>query len=121
VEDQVEVGKYAAAALRSYGYRVILVDSALEALLLCESERIDLVLTDVVMPNVSGRDLADRLATVRPGIKVLFMSGYTDNVIERHGVLEDSARFIQKPFSPVELAGRVRAVLGSFATGGHSL
>jgi PAS domain S-box-containing protein len=112
VEDQAEVGKYTAAVLRSYGYRVILVDSALEALLLCERERIDLVLTDVVMPNVGGRDLADRLETVQPGIKVLFMSGYTGNVIERHGVLEDSARFIQKPFSPAELAARVRTVLG---------
>ncbi|MFI5381934.1 MAG: response regulator, partial [Tepidisphaerales bacterium] len=72
-----------------------------------------LVLTDVVMPNVSGRELADRLETLQPGIKVLFMSGYTDNVIEHQGVLDEGAEFIQKPFSPEELARKVRAVLGS--------
>ena len=70
------------------------------------------MLTDVVMPNVSGRELADRLEKLRPGIKVLFMSGYTDDVIVHHGVLEEGAEFIQKPFSPEELAGKVRAVLG---------
>jgi DNA-binding response OmpR family regulator len=98
--------------LKSYGHRVISAESAGDALLFCERERIDLVLTDVVMPNVSGRELAGRLEALRPGIKVLSMSGYTDNVIEHHGVLEQGARFIQKPFSPEELAGRVRGVLG---------
>jgi DNA-binding response OmpR family regulator len=111
VEDQADVRKYAAAALKEYGYRVIPAANAGEALLLCQRERVDLVLTDVVMPNVSGRELADRLETLQPGIKVLFMSGYTDNVIVHHGVLEGGAKFIQKPFSPEELAGKVRAVL----------
>jgi hypothetical protein len=112
VEDQAEVRKFAVAVLKSYGHRVISAESAGDALLFCERERIDLVLTDVVMPNVSGRELAGRLEALRPGIKVLSMSGYTDNVIEHHGVLEQGARFIQKPFSPEELAGRVRGVLG---------
>jgi len=114
VEDQAEVREYAAAVLKAYGYRVIQVESAGEALLLYERERggIDLVLTDVVMPNVSGRELADRLEKLQPGIKVLFMSGYTDNVIVHHGVLEAGALFIQKPFSPEQLATRVREVLG---------
>jgi PAS domain S-box-containing protein len=111
VEDQAEVRKYTVAALKEYGYRVIQAENAGEALLLCQRERVDLVLTDVVMPNVSGRQLADRLETLQPGIKVLFMSGYTDNVIVHHGVLEGGAKFIQKPFSPEELAGKVRAVL----------
>jgi CheY-like chemotaxis protein len=113
VEDQAEVRKYAVAALTAKGYRVMAAGDAGEALLLCEQERIDLVLTDVVMPNVSGRELADRLQGLQPGIKVLFMSGYTNNVIEQHGVLEGGANFIQKPFSREELAGKVRAVLGT--------
>src|SRR5664279_3093615 len=111
VEDQADVRKYAAAALKEYGYRVIPAANAGEALLLCQRERVDLVLTDVVMPNVSGRELAERLEKLQPGIKVLFMSGYTDNVIEQRGVLEKGAGFIQKPFSPEELARKVRAVL----------
>ena len=117
VEDQAEVRDYAVAVLKAYGYRVIEAENAGEALLLCERERgrIDLVLTDVVMPNVSGRELADRLEKLQPGIKVLFMSGYTDNVIVHHGVLEEGAEFIQKPFSPEQLAGKIRAVLSLWA------
>ena len=69
------------------------------------------MLTDVVMPNMSGPELANRLAKLRPGIKVLFMSGYTDDVIVHQGVLDEGAEFIQKPFSPRELAGKVREVL----------
>ncbi|MGO9008872.1 MAG: response regulator [Bryobacteraceae bacterium] len=113
VEDQAEVRKYAVAALKEYGYRVIPVENAGEALLRCEQEGIDLVLTDIVMPHISGRELADRLKTLQPGIKVLFMSGYTDNIIGHHGVLEDGAEFIEKPFSPEELARKVRTALGA--------
>ena len=111
VEDQAEVRKYAVAALKAKGYRAIPAENAGEALLLFERERIDLVLTDVVMPNVSGRELADRLEKLQPGIKVLFMSGYTDDAIANRGILDEGARFIQKPFSPEELAGKVREVL----------
>jgi hypothetical protein len=118
VEDQPEVRKYAAAALQAYGYRVIQAENAGEALALCEreSERIDLILTDVVMPNISGKELANRLEQRWPGIKVLFMSGYTDNAIMQNGVLEEGAEFIQKPFSPDQLATKVREVL---AASGH--
>jgi len=112
VEDQADVRNYAVAALKGYGYRVIPVESAAEALKRCAREPIDLVLTDVVMPRIGGKELANRLETLWPGVKVLFMSGYTDNVIERHGVLEEGAAFIQKPFSPEQLARKVRAVLG---------
>ena len=114
VEDQESVRNYAAAALSSYGYRILQAANAGEALMICELERrrIDLVLTDVVMPHTSGRELAGQLAKMRPGIQVLFMSGYTDNVVVQHGVLDESAHFIQKPFSPQELAGKIRAILG---------
>ncbi len=113
VEDQAEVRKYAAAALGAYGYTVIQAETAAEALLLCERERerIDLVLTDVVMPNVSGGELAGRLRIRWPGIKVLFMSGHTGGTILDHGVLDQGAAFIQKPFSPDQLAIKVREVL----------
>ncbi len=115
VEDQAEVRKYAANALRAYGYRVIQAENASEALLLCERERqgIDLVLTDVVMPNLSGWELADLLRKHWPGIKVVFMSGYTDDAIMHQGVLERGAGFIQKPFSPFQLASEVRRALGA--------
>lgn len=112
VEDQRSVRKYAAKALKSYGYRVISAESGEEALRLCERAPIDLVVTDVVMPNLSGRELADRLGILKPAIKVLFMSGYTGSVIERHGILQEGAQFIQKPFNPEELASKVRSVLG---------
>jgi DNA-binding response OmpR family regulator len=92
---------------------VIQAESAGEALLECAraEQPIDLVLTDVVMPLMSGRVLADRLGERWPGIKVLFMSGYADDIIVRHGVAGQGVELIQKPFSPDELAGRVRAML----------
>ena len=113
VEDQAEVRDYAADALRAYGYRVIEAENASEALLLYETERdaIDLVLTDVVMPNLSGRELADLLAEKRPDVRVLFMSGYTDDDILRPGALRKGTEFIQKPFSPRQLAAKVREIL----------
>jgi PAS domain S-box-containing protein len=115
VEDQAEVRKYAAAALRVYGYQVMEAANAGEALLLWEraGERIDLILTDVVMSGLSGRELADRLKKLQPRIKVLFMSGYTDDTIVHHGVRQKDAEFIQKPFSPDQLAIKVREMLGA--------
>ena len=114
VEDQAEVRNYAVAVLEVHGYRVFQAENATEALALCEreQERIHLLLTDVVMPKLSGRELAARISKMRPGIEVLFMSGYNDDVITKHGVLQAGAEFIQKPFSPAELALKVRSVLG---------
>ena len=114
VEDQHGVLQYAVAALSAYGYRVLKAGNRSEAVQAFEQERgcIDLVLTDVIMPNGSGRELADELERRQPGIKVLFMSGYTDEAIAHHGVLEEGAEFIQKPFSPQQLATKVRQVLG---------
>jgi PAS domain S-box-containing protein len=113
VEDQAEVRKYAADVLGSYGYKVIQAESASEALRLCdrEPEHMDLVVTDVVMPNMSGRELADRLARRWPDIKVLFMSGYAHDAIASPGALRVGVGFIQKPFSPAQLACEVRGML----------
>ena len=109
VEDLTEVRELAAAVLKSSGYRILQAANAAEALRLCECEPVHLVLTDVVMPNTSGRVLANRLAELYPEIHVLFMSGYTGDVLD--GLLERGAHFIAKPFDPVELSQKVRAIL----------
>jgi hypothetical protein len=113
VEDQAKVRKFVVAALRAYGYQAMEAANAGEALLLCEREceRIDLVLTDVVMPSMSGTELAERLRKRWPAIKVMFMSGYTDDAIVQHGVLPKDEEFIQKPFGPEQLAIKVRKML----------
>lgn len=112
-EDEEMVRKLALEVLESYGYRVLMAASGGAALLVCErhKERIHLLITDVVMPEMSGRELSDRLAQIRPEMKVLYMSGYTDNAIVHQGILDAGAHFIQKPFSPNVLARKVREIL----------
>jgi CheY-like chemotaxis protein len=109
VEDLAGVREFVVAALLTYGYQAIPAEDGIEALRLCEREdgRIDLVLTEVAMPNLGGRELAERLRQRRPGIKVLFMSAY-DAAVASDG---DTENFIQKPFSPDQLAERVREML----------
>jgi PAS domain S-box-containing protein len=118
VEDEEQVRAVVLSVLRRQGYHVIPAQNAGEALLLCErhSGKIDLLLTDVVMPQMSGPDLARRLASIRPGMRVLCMSGYTDDSIVRHGVLESGVAFIQKPITPALLARKVREVLDADPT-----
>jgi CheY-like chemotaxis protein len=112
-EDEEIVRELAREVLEAYGYRVLAATNGGSALLICErhTEPIHLLVTDVVMPEMSGRELADRLSQLRPEMKVLYMSGYTDNAIVHQGVLDEGANFIQKPFAPNALARKVREVL----------
>ena len=111
VEDQKEVRNYAVGVLKEFGYRAIPAENVGEALLLSEKKRFDLVLTDVVMPHASGKELAERLKKIQPEIRVLFMSGYAGSIVQQHGVLEGASMFIQKPFTPEDLAKKVRAAI----------
>jgi PAS domain S-box-containing protein len=114
VEDDNLVRGMTAAMLEEIGYTVLVAETPLHALSLCEKRdmAIDLLLTDVVMPGMNGTELRDKVQAIRPGIKVLFMSGYTSNVIVHHGVLEEGVRFIHKPFSMHDLAWKVRDAIG---------
>jgi hypothetical protein len=115
VEDLASVRAVARQVLERRGYKVLAAADGPGALRLAStfSGSIDLLLTDVVMPHVSGRHLADRLTELRPEIKVLYMSGHMDDAIVRHGVLEAGTSFLQKPFTPDTLARKVREVLDS--------
>ena len=114
VEDEDMLRESICRSLKIYGYTVLAARHGGEALLLGERHPgpIHLLLTDVVMPQMNGRDLADRLTPLRPDIKVLYMSGYTENAIVRHGVLETGIFFIPKPFRIKTLMGKIREILG---------
>jgi nitrogen-specific signal transduction histidine kinase len=113
VEDETQVRELAYTMLTRLGYRVMLAQNPAEALRVSAgfSGQIDLLLTDVVMPGGNGSDLAREITAARPGIPVLFMSGYTDNVIVRQGVLRAETPFLQKPFTAENLQRKVREVL----------
>ena len=113
VEDEDAVRELARDVLRATGYTVLGAHHGNEALRICEQHAglIHLMVTDVVMPEMSGRELADRLAVLHPGMKVLYMSGYTDNAVVHHGVLDPGTAFLQKPFTPPVLTRKVREVL----------
>jgi signal transduction histidine kinase/CheY-like chemotaxis protein len=112
-EDEAEVRRVARVALEMRGYRVLEAATGGQALRLAEQagRPVQLLLTDVIMPGMSGRELAEVLRQRDPGLKVLFVSGYANEAIVRHGLLTGSVHFLQKPFTPVSLARKVREVL----------
>jgi two-component system cell cycle sensor histidine kinase/response regulator CckA len=115
VEDEDVVRGLARKILEQSGYKVLAASRGAEAIDLClqRTEPIHLLLTDVVMPGTSGKEVADRVTELLPGLRVLFMSGYTDEAIVHHGVLDSNVEFIQKPFTPAALVRKVREVLDS--------
>jgi PAS domain S-box-containing protein len=118
VEDEPVVRRMVRKVLQLDGYTVLEAGQGEEALRLCaQYERgIDLLLTDVVMPGMNGRELAERVAAARPGLKVLFMSGYTDDTVLRHGICAADIDYLQKPFTSAALLQKVRAVLATDGT-----
>ena len=113
VEDEESVRELVSEYLRGRGYTILEASDGVQALELAEKHagKIHLLITDVVMPRISGRELATRLTTARAGLKVLYISGYTDDSIFRHGVLEGGMSFLQKPFNLKAIAQKVREVL----------
>lgn len=114
VEDQPEVRCYIVAVLKAQGYHVFQASDGEEALSMCrdQNSRLDLVLTDIVTPNIGGQMLASRLVKIRPGIRLLFMSGFTEDVVALKAGSGGKLNFVQKPFTPKQLAAKVRMVLG---------
>jgi len=119
VEDDDMLRPLTVYILERHGYKAMEARNGGEALLLCEQHQgpIHLMLTDVVMPRMSGRELADKLRPLRPEMKVLYMSGYPYDPITHHGVLDESIVFIQKPFKPGALTRKVRELLDDFCKG----
>jgi len=115
VEDEDQVRVILTHILEGLGYQVLSASNGEEALLISQDLKRDikLMITDVVMPQMSGRELAERVFALRPNLPVLFMSGYTDDAIVRHGLLDEKLHFIQKPFDSAVVARKVREVLDS--------
>lgn len=115
VEDQNDVRQLICGTLRLYGYKILDASQSGDALLICEQhkETIHLILTDIVMPRMSGRTLVERLSPLHSEMKVLYMSGYTDSTIANLSMTELGRQFIQKPFAPLDLVSRVREILDS--------
>ncbi|MBF0376674.1 MAG: PAS domain-containing protein [Desulfamplus sp.] len=113
VEDEAPILTLTKMMLEKIGYKVLASSTPKEAIKLAQtySDKIDLLITDVVMPDMNGKDLAKNILSIYPDIKVLFMSGYTANVIAHHGVLDSGVNFIQKPFSKQDLSEKIRNAL----------
>jgi CheY-like chemotaxis protein len=122
VEDEKAVRRASAEFLRLQGYRVLEANDGIDALAVAKdhSSAIDLVVTDVVMPNMSGGELAEKLKQVAPAIKFLFVSGYAGKTVLDHNVLDLQTNFLQKPYSLKELAGKIRAALDNRKGHAHS-
>ncbi|NTW48582.1 MAG: PAS domain S-box protein [Chlorobiales bacterium] len=113
VEDDKSLRTTFSLLLDSLDYKVLVAESPAEALVMFEkhSDSLDLLLTDVIMPGMNGRELAEKISAIKPDLKVLYMSGYTADMIGRHGILDEGVHFIAKPFSLDELARKVREML----------
>jgi len=113
VEDEEMVRSLIVTTMTEYGYHVLAVADGAEALRICEQHEgpIHLMVTDVIMPGMGGRELAEQAARMRPDMRLLYMSGYTDNAIVNHGILEPGIHLLRKPFEPEELARRARELL----------
>jgi CheY-like chemotaxis protein len=113
VEDEPTLRGLDQNILEQYGYRVLVAVDVAEALDICAkyTEEIHVVVTDVVLPDGSGRTIGDWVLQHRPGTRVVYMSGYTDDAIVRHGILDVDTTFLQKPFTPQELVRKVREIL----------
>lgn len=114
VEDDVSILNLVEKMLKGLGYRVLSSASPIDAIQLAKENtgEINLLITDVVMPEMNGRELSEQIIALYPNLKVLFMSGYTANIIAHRGVLEDNISFISKPFSKKDIAVKIREVLG---------
>ncbi len=112
-EDEADLRELTRIFLESYGYKVLTASNADQALQAVKDfkGRIDLLLTDVIMPGMSGRQLADKILTTRPELKIVYMTGYTDDMVVQHRVLEPGVHLLQKPFKKAELAMKIRSAL----------
>ncbi len=112
VEDEPMILEMTRKMLQGLGYNILSASTPDEAVCLAQERagEINLLMTDVVMPGTNGRELAKNLSSLYPKIKVLFMSGYTANVIEHHGVLDEGVHFIQKPFTMNDLSAKIREI-----------
>lgn len=117
VEDEIAILRLVERLLKELGYRVLAASSPIEAIAIAENHpnEIDLLVTDVILPELNGNDLANRLRNLFPGLRVLFMSGYTANIIVHRGVIDKNVSMLQKPFSKKELSAKVREVLAGTA------
>jgi two-component system cell cycle sensor histidine kinase/response regulator CckA len=113
VEDEFELGRIVQRLLESRGYTVVVATGPLDALEIARRDPrpLDLLLTDVIMPQMSGKQLAEHMAALRPGLRTLYMSGYTDDAISHHGVLDPGVEFLPKPITANRLLAMVRRVL----------
>lgn len=113
VDDQAALRKFVGRLLSNHGYSVLEAKGGIEALRLCEQHDgpIHLLLSDVIMPGMGGWELAERVKLMKPDVKVLFISGYADEVIASRGEFEHGTNFLQKPFAPDALIARVRELL----------
>jgi CheY-like chemotaxis protein len=112
-EDEPDLRELTRIFLQGYGYKVLEASNAEQAIQTAEgfSGSIDLLLTDVVMPGMSGRQLAENISSKRPQTKIIYMTGYTDDMVVQYKVLEPGVKLLQKPFTKVDLALKVRSTL----------